>query len=127
MPSLAAALLVGLTAIAAVVPAALAAVVPGAEGPVPWRAAPTSATPFGANPAAARRLPVDGTTCDKVHDDGPQAPLSHEGLYGYIAEYGVYLFERFFDLLRASLLQTPDLTPAETAAMHCPVSIVSSS
>ena len=113
MPSLAAALLVGLTA--------MAAMVPGAKGPDPHPAAPTSAATSGTNDATAHRLTADGTSCDKVHHDSPSVPLSHDGLYGYIAEYGLHLLERFFELLRASFLHTPDLAP-ETAATNWPVS-----
>ena len=47
MPSLAAALLVGLTA--------MAAIVPGAEGPAPRPAAPTSDHPFGTAAAGLHR------------------------------------------------------------------------
>jgi pimeloyl-ACP methyl ester carboxylesterase len=237
MPTVAAASLLALTAIAAVVP--------GAQGPASRStAAPTAATPFGTNDAAARRLTVDGTAIYyEVYGDGPPVLLLHGGLYGYIAEYAPYIVElakrhtviavatrghgrsevgwapythdllagdavavlrretreaalvigfsygaqtafrlaarhpaavrkvvvigagfapspqavewargltadgfardnagfvagrkaimprpeewpRFFELLRASLLQTPDLTPAETAAIRCPVLIV---
>ena len=86
MPSLAASLLVGLTA--------MAAVVPGAQGPSPRSTPPTSATPFGTNDAAARRLTVDGTAIYyEVYGEGSPVLLLHGGLYGYIAEYGPYIVE----------------------------------
>ena len=86
MPSLAASLLVGLTA--------MAAVVPGAQGPLPRSTPPTSATPFGTNDAAASRLTVDGTAIYyEVYGEGSPVLLLHGGLYGYIAEYGPYIVE----------------------------------
>ena len=86
MPSLAAALLLGVSA--------MAAVVPGAQGPSPRSTPPTPATPFGINDAAARRLTVDGTAIYyEVYGEGSPVLLLHGGLYGYIAEYGPYIVE----------------------------------
>ena len=119
MRSLAAALLVGLTAMAAVAPFATAAVVPGAEGPAPRRAALSTATTVATH-AAAPRVTADGTPCDKVHDDSPPARLSPDGLYGYLAEYGRYLVERFVELLRAAHDTVDRLAPPLNALEASP-------
>ena len=120
MSSLAAALLVGLTAMAATVPTATAAVVPGAEGPAPRRAAPTSATTFDTSAAAAHRLTAEGATCDKVRVDRPSVSLSYDALYADMAEYGRHLVERFFEILRAARDTVDRLTPRLNALEASP-------
>ena len=119
MPSLAAALLVGLTAMAATVPTATAAVVPGAEGP-PRPAAPMSATTLDTSSAAAHRLTAEGATCDKVRGDRPSPSLSYDGLYADMAEYGRHLVERFFEILRAARDTVDRLAPRLNALEASP-------
>ena len=104
MPSLAAALLVGLTAIA---------VVPGAEGPVPPAAAPMSVMAARTSEPSVRRAAAQRPVCRTVEHEAVPAPSSDDGLYGELADYGLHLLARLFEVLRVDIID--GLAPALNA------------
>ena len=104
MSSLAAALLVGLTAMA---------VVPGAEGPVPPTAAPLPARAAATTEAPVCRAAAPRRVSDTVEHEAVPAPPSDDDLYGELAEYGLHLLERLFEALRVDIID--GLAPALNA------------
>ena len=104
MPSLAAALLVGLTAMA---------VVPGAEGPVPPTAAPLPATAAATTEAPVCRAAAQRPVCPTVEHEAVPVPSSDDGLYGELADYGLHLLARLFEALRVDIID--GLAPALNA------------
>ena len=104
MPSLAAALLVGLTAMA---------VVPGAEGPLPPAAAPLPARAAATTEGTACPATAQRRVTDTVEHEAVPAVSLDDGLYGELLEYGLHLLARLFEALRVDIID--GLAPALNA------------